>query len=111
MDIPSLRIPPIVLWGLCAAVGVGLAWYLFRRFVYRRGYRSGYADGHAVGKQEGQEVAKLKGAYCDICMKVAEKFVAFKMYVVCEGCFASISANKDMKCKFCDNPVEKCSCT
>jgi hypothetical protein len=111
MNIPSFNIPMPVLMGLGITVAVVLAVYLFHRFVYRRGYDNGYAEGHAIGKQEGQEIAKLKGAFCDVCQKVAEKFVAFKMHVICEACFSAITANKDQKCKFCNNPVENCSCT
>lgn len=111
MNIPSFNIPLPILMGLGIVGALILVVYLFQRFVYSRGYRSGYTDGHAIGKQEGQEIAKLKGAYCDVCQKVAEKFVAFKMHVICEACFAAISANKDMKCKFCHNSVDQCSCT
>jgi hypothetical protein len=111
MNIPSFHIPMTVLAYVGAAFALVLGGYLLHRLVYRRGYAVGYDEGYAVGKQEGQEASKLAGAYCDVCGKVSEKFVAYKMHVVCQSCFASISSNKEMKCKFCNNHVEQCSCT
>lgn len=107
MNIPSIHIPASVLLWVAGVVGVvGLVISIYW-FMYRRGFNSGYA----VGKKDGMEASKLVGAYCDVCRKVSPKFVAYKMFVVCEECFASISANKEMKCKFCNNPVDQCSCT
>ena len=98
-----------VLFEVIAGVVLSLAivGLLFRRI----GYRRGHAEGHVEGYEQGKAATKILGAYCDVCNKVAEKFIAFKMHIVCESCFSSISANKEMKCKFCGNHVEQCSCT
>ena len=106
----TIQIPAISLAFLLWSVG-GLAVILFVFLAYRFTYRRGYKFGYEVGKKEGQEIARLKGAYCDVCQKVAEKFVMLKMHVVCESCEAAITSNKEMKCKFCHNPVDQCSCT
>lgn len=107
MNIPSIHIPMPILLGIVGVLlTVGLGWAIYF-LVYRRGYKVGYA----VGRQEGLEAAKLKGAYCDVCQKVAEKFVMLKMHVVCEACEMAITSNKEMKCRFCKNPVDQCSCT
>jgi hypothetical protein len=66
--------------------------------------------GHLVGYRRGRAFSKLEGGYCDVCHEVSPKFVYYKMTVVCEKCFASIKNNKDMKCRFCENPLEKCTC-
>lgn len=65
---------------------------------------------YRLGKASGLKFAKLSGAYCDVCHTVAERFVSFKMTIVCEKCFQAIMKNKDMKCRFCQEPVEKCTC-
>jgi hypothetical protein len=87
-------------WAISGGAALGIVLGIF-------GWRIGYRRGLMIGKRSVQ----LAGGMCDICNKVAEKFYALKLYVVCDSCFKTIMANKEMKCQFCKNPVEHCSCT
>lgn len=65
---------------------------------------------YQAGVKRGQETAKLMGGYCEVCQRVSDRFYVFRGTITCERCMKAILSNKDMRCKFCDNPVEKCTC-
>jgi hypothetical protein len=65
---------------------------------------------YLLGKRRGQEIARLMGGYCEVCQRISDKFYVFRGAITCERCMHSILSNRDMKCKFCDKPVDKCVC-
>lgn len=86
----------VLVWPWLAVI----AFLTFTAFwAYRRGF------------QRGRDHARLEGAFCDVCEKIADKFVFFRGTVMCGTCFEAVKSNKDMKCRFCEEKIEKCSCT
>lgn len=65
---------------------------------------------YIIGKRRGQSTAKLMGGYCEVCSRVADRFYVFRGTITCERCMKAILANRDMKCRFCGNPIENCTC-
>ena len=66
---------------------------------------------YRMGFRRGRDFAKLEGAFCDVCEKVSPKFIYFRHTVMCDTCYQSVKSNKDMKCRFCNEKIEQCSCT
>ncbi len=75
------------------AVGLLVAWYSYR-----------------AGLRRGKNITRLAGGYCEVCNSVSEKFMVFRGTITCDKCFQSIMANKEMKCRFCNKPIEHCEC-
>lgn len=81
-------------WIICAAVSV-VSFFI----------------GHFIGKWQGKNIAKFEGAVCDVCDQIKPKFVSFRMTIMCMECYQKVLANKEMQCKFCNQPIEACKCT
>ncbi len=83
---------------LIGGLAILLAFLAAVRGVYRRGYKAG------------REFARIEGGYCEVCNTVSDKFVVFRMTVTCRDCFNKIMSNREMKCRLCNEPIEKCAC-
>jgi hypothetical protein len=71
----------------------------------------GFFIGFIIGKKKGEKLAEVSGAHCDVCQNIGTKWAFFRGQVICGDCYKKIMSNRDMKCKFCEQPIEKCECS
>jgi len=69
-----------------------------------------YLIGNRRGYLKGVNTVQVEGAHCDVCEKASPKFIYFRGIVMCSGCYRAMTENKEMKCRFCEKPIERCEC-
>lgn len=72
---------------------------------------AGFFIGFKFGKKKGEKLAEVAGAHCDVCQNLGTKWVMFRGQIICGECYKKIMSNREMKCKFCEQPIEKCECS
>lgn len=93
-EIITYIVTPILVFALGVALG------------YRSGKKSGYTAGHEKGVGE----AEALGGHCDVCQKLSAKVLVFRQQLICIKCYQAIMSNREMNCRFCNKPVDKCEC-